>query len=266
MALPLISFLYFQEVSARPEVPELSIVFDSLGINSKPTNGNPHTTNQITQETYSEWKNRQNRPIYNEPRYYEPRDKHYYGSSAFSESDQNPHGRFSDRMSYKSGSDYHKCACQNSPTVKDIYNMMKVHNDQTKCILETIHKLLATVLSKQENQHKCCCSMNHCFKRDNVKTIEISEKNEIQEKYPSKNSNDKQIEKPPSSLKNDEIIQKKNEPTKCSKCSYKPDNTSETKDKSKKPMTIKCNNSNNEKKEKERTYSIQRYIKYLSLY
>lgn len=239
-------------------------MFDSLGINSKPSNGSPHTSNQITQETYNEWKNRQNPPMYKEPRYYESRDKHYYGSSAFCESDQNPYGRFSDRMSYKSSSDYHKCACQNSPTVKDIYNMMKIQNDQTKCILETIHKLLATVLSKQENQHKCCCSMNnHCFKSDNVKTTKSLEKNETQEKYQSNNSNDKQIEKPPSSLKNDEIIQKKNEPTTCSKCACKPDNLSETKDKSKKPRIVKCNNVNNEKKEKERTYSIQRYIKYM---
>lgn len=237
-------------------------MFESSENSLKSSNRNPsYATNQITQETYSEWKNRQNHsPVLKETRYFEPRDKHYYGSSSYSDCDQNPpYSRFSDRMSYKSDSENHKCNCHNTPTVKDIYNMMQVQNDQMKFILETIQKLLVTVLSNQQNVvHKCCCmKQNHCKHDDGFKTTESIQKNEIHEECQLKTSNDNQTEKPQISLKNDEIVQNKN-----SKHFSKPDTTSDNpKDQPKILKDTKCVNNNDEednKKEKERTFSIAR--------
>lgn len=241
--------------------------------NSKLLNRHPpyYTNSPNSHETYSEWKNRQNRspPVHKETRYYEPRDKQYYGSSSYSDCDKNPHSRFSDKMSYKSGSEYHKCACQNTPTVKDIYNMMQLQNDQMKFLLETIQKLLVTVLSNQQNQHKCCYSENgHCKNNDDSKT-EVFKKDVTQKECNSQHSNDNDIEKPQIDLKKTETVQKKNELNKNLKSSGKNDVTSVTKVKPKNPVNTRCDNSNDEKerrenkKEKERTYSILRYIEYL---
>ncbi|XP_029346844.1 uncharacterized protein LOC100167866 isoform X1 [Acyrthosiphon pisum] len=253
----------FQELLAKPEVPELSVVFDSSENNSKPLNRHPpyYTNSPSSHETYSEWKNRQNRspPVHKETRYYEPRDKQYYGSSSYSDC-ENPYSRFSDKISYKSGSDYHKCACQNTPTVKDIYNMMQLQNDQMKFLLETIQKLLVTVLSNQQNQHKCSCSENgHCKRDNDSKTTEVLKKDVIQKELNSQHSKDNNTEKPQTNLKKTEIVQKKNELNKNLKCSGKQDVTSVTKEKEKNPVNTICNNDNDEKdnkKEKERTYSI----------
>lgn len=253
-------------MSAKPEVPELSVVFDSSENNSKSLNKHsPYYTNsQNTHETYSEWKNRQNctPPIHKHTHYYEPRDKQYYGSSPYSDGHQNPYSHFSDKISYKSGSDCHKCTCQNTPTVKDIYSMMQLQNDQIKFLLETIQKLLVTVLSNQQNQHKCCCSENcHCKKDNNSKTTEVFKNDLAQEKYTSKYSLDNRTEKQQTNLK--KSVQSKNEPNQNLKCSSKPDITSVTKEKPKIPVDTKCDKSKDEEnnpKEKEKTYSIIRYM------
>lgn len=254
----------FQELSAKPEVPELSVVFDSSEKNSKSLNKHsPYYTNsQNTHETYSEWKNRQNctPPIHKDTRYYEPRDKQYYGSSPYSDCHQNPYSHFSDKVSYKSGSECHKCACQNTPTVKDIYSMMQLQNDQIKFLLETIQKLLVTVLSNQQNQHKCCCSENgHCKKDNDSKTTEVFKNDLTQEKYPPRYSHDNHTEKQQTNLKKSEVVQKKNKPNLNLKYSGKPDITSVTKEKPKIPVDTRCDKSKDEEnntKEKEKTYSI----------
>lgn len=173
-------------------------------------------------------------------------------------------------MSYKSGSDYHKCGCQNTPTVKDIYSMMQLQNDQMKFLLETIQKLLVTVLSNQQNQHKiCCCSENgHCKKENFSKTTEVFKKDVTQKEFTSQHTYDDNTEKPQANLKKIETVQKKNESNKNLKCSGKPDVTTVTKEKPKNPVNTRSDNSNDEKenkKEKEKTYSIIRYIKYLFL-
>lgn len=255
---------------ARPEVPELSVVFESSENNySKPSNKNlinpPYASSHSTQETYSEWKERQNRsPIHKEPRLYDSREKHYYGSSTYSDGDQNPYSHFSDRASYKSSSDYHKCACQNAPTVKDIYNMMQIQNDQIKFLLETIQTLLVTVLSNQQTNHKCCCFNNGNLKKnDDLKPTKMSKANDVIEEHQSQNSNDGQKEKPQNTFKKiNKTVPKKNESNKSSKCINK---IPVTKNKSKSPEGSKCSNDvdENNKKETERTYSIGRYIEYL---
>lgn len=255
-------------MSAKPEVPELSVVFDSSENNSKSLNKHsPYYTNsQNTHETYSEWKNRQNctPPIHKDTRYYEPRDKQYYGSSPYSDCHQNPYNHFSDKISYKSGSEYHKCTCQNTPTVKDIYNMMQLQNDQIKFLLETIQKLLVTVLSNQQIQHKCCCSENgHCKKDNNSKTTEAFKNDLTREKCPTKYSYDNHTEKQQTNLKKSEAVQKKNEPNQNVKYSDKPDITSVMKEKPKIPVDTRCDKSKDEEtntKEKEKTYSIIRYM------
>ncbi|XP_025204567.1 uncharacterized protein LOC112601267 [Melanaphis sacchari] len=254
---------HFQELSAKPEVPELSVVFDSSENNSKSLNRHPpyHTNSQNTHETYSEWKNRQNRspPVYKDTRYYEP-NKQYYGSSSYSDCDQNPYGRFSDKNSYKSGCEYHKCACQNTPTVKDIYSMMQLQNDQMKFLLETIQKLLVTVLTNQQNQHKCCCSENGHYKKVNdSKSTEVLEKEQAQEKCPSQYVHNNHTEKLQTNSKKSETVQKKNEPNQNVKYSDKPDITPVIKQKPKNSVSTRCDNSKDEKvntKEKERTYSV----------
>ncbi|XP_050423421.1 SCL-interrupting locus protein homolog isoform X2 [Adelges cooleyi] len=158
----------FQEIIAKPEVPELSLVFDSDN-NSKGSHKSPSTiTSRKTQETYNEWKCRQNRsPVRRENHYYEPREKPYSSTSSY-DYDHYTYNRFSDnqRSSYKSESECHKCSCQNTPTVKDIYSMMQMQNDQMKFLLETIQKLLVTVLANQQTSHKCCCSERENCKKD----------------------------------------------------------------------------------------------------
>lgn len=240
-------------------------MFESSEGNSKPSTRAPsYTSSQTTQETYGEWKHRQNRsPIHKEIHYYEPRDKNYYGSSSYSDCDQNPYGRLSDRTSYKSGSECHKCSCQNTPTVKDIYSMMQVQNEQIKFILETIQKLLLTVLTNQQSQHKCCSENSHHKKSDDFTTVKISKKNDVQEEFPSQISVDTEVENTTRiDKKKDEIVPKKNE---LDKSLTKPVVSSATKDKPKNlsKKVSKCRN-NNEKK-KERTYSIARYVKYFLL-
>ncbi|XP_060852790.1 uncharacterized protein LOC132930764 [Rhopalosiphum padi] len=254
---------HFQELSAKPEVPELSVVFDSSENNSKSLNRHPpYINSQNTHETYSEWKNRQNRspPVHKDTRYYEPRNKQYYGSSSYSDCDQNPYGHFSDKMSYKSGSECHKCACQNTPTVKDIYSMMQLQNEQMKFLLETIQKLLVTVLSNQQTQHKCCCSENGQCKKDNdSKTTEVFKNDLTQEKCPSQYSHSNHSEKLQTNLKKSETVQKKTKTKQNLKYSGKPDITSIEKEKPKIPVNTRCDNSKDEKdntKEKERRYSI----------
>lgn len=256
---------YFQELSAKPEVPELSVVFDSSENNSKPSNRNllSYANNQTSHETYSEWKNRQNRssPVLKETHNYDPHNKQYYGTSSYSDCDQNPYNHFSDKMSYKSGSDCHTCRCQNTPTVKDIHSMMQLQNDQIKFLLETIQKLLVTVLSNQQIQHKCCCSENgHCKKVNDSKTTEMLKKDETQKEFPPLRSNDNHSEKPQINFKETESVQKKTETNKNLKYCGKSD---ATKEKPKTPVNTKCGNSHDEKnnkKEKEKTYSIIRYI------
>lgn len=228
----------------------------------------PYTSSHTTQETYSEWKQRQNRsPIHKEPRYYDSREKHYYGSSMYSDCDQNPYGRFSDKASYKSGSDCHKtCACQNAPTVKDIYNMMQIQNDQIKFLLETIQTLLVTVLSNQQTHHKCCCS-NNGKNNDSFKATELAKTNDIPKEHQSQNSNDVQKEQPQTTLqKTDKLTRSKNVSNKRSKGVNKTDKTPITKNKPKSPESSQCNGDVNEKsnkKETERTYSTGRYTKHL---
>uniref|UniRef100_A0A2S2PE29 Uncharacterized protein n=1 Tax=Schizaphis graminum TaxID=13262 RepID=A0A2S2PE29_SCHGA len=264
---------HFQELSAKPEVPELSVVFDSLENNSKSLNRHPpYINSQNTHETYSEWKNRQNRspPVHKDTRYYEPHNKQYYGSSSYNNCDQNPYGHFSDKMSYKSSSECHKCACQNTPTVKDIYSMMQLQNEQMKFLLETIQKLLVTVLSNQQTQHKCCCSENgHCKKDNDSKTTEMFKNDLTQEKCPSQHSHSNNSEKLQTNLKKSETVQKKTKPKQNLKYSDKPNITSIEKEKPKTPVNTRSDNSKDEKentKEKERTYSIIRYMQYLFSY
>lgn len=256
-------------MSAKPEVPELSVVFETSENVSKSSNRNPsYATSQTTQETYNEWKNRQNHSPtrHKETRYYnELRGKQYYGSSSYSDCDQNPSNRFSDRTSYKSaGSEYHKCACQNTPTVKDIYNMMQVQNDQIKFLLETIQKLLVTVLSNQQTQHKCCCvEQIHCKKDDNLKKTELLTEEVVEDCQLKKCEN--QQEKSQTSLKNNETVLKKNKPNRISKDFNKSNIIPVTKCKPKNPKVTECDSAINkkDKTEKERTYSVARYVEYL---
>lgn len=235
-------------------------MFESSESNSKPsTRTASYAASHTTQETYSEWKHRQNRlPSHKEVRCYEPQNKNYYGSSSYSDCDQNPYGRFSDRTSYKSGSECHKCSCQNTPTVKDIYGMMQVQNEQIKFILETIQKLLLTVLSNQQNQHKCCYSENvHHEKSDNFTSAKVSKKKDMQEEFPSQNNVDNKVESTRIGTKKEETVQKKKE---LDKCLTKPVRTSATIDKPK-TLNVSISRNSNEKKrenQKERTYSIAR--------
>lgn len=250
-------------------------MFESSDNVSKLTDRNPsYAISQTTQETYSEWKNRQNRsPLLKETLYREPREKHYYASSAFSDCDQNPYSRFSDRMSYKSSSECQKCAGQSTPTVKDIYNMMQMQNDQMKFLLETIQKLLVTVLSNQQNQHKCCCfEKNYCKQNNDFKTSELFKKTEIltNECQLPNNNNNNLTDKPQNILKKDESVPKNNEPNENLKCINKPDVNTKmpaVKNKPQSPVVAKCDNNNDEKdtsKEKERTYSVVRYITFFT--
>lgn len=142
--------------------------------------------------------------------------------------------------------------------------MMQVQNDQMKFLLETIQKLLVTVLSNQQSQHKCCCfEKNHCKNDGNLKKTELLTK-EIVEDCRQQNC-DNQPEKPQTSLKNNEIPQKKSETNKRSKDVIKSNITPVTKDKPTNPKITRCDSGTNDednKIEKERTYSVVRYIKY----
>lgn len=223
-----------------------------------------YATSQTTQETYNEWKNRQNQSptCQKETRYYsEQRDKQYYSSSLYSDCDQNPYNRFSDRTSYKSaGSEYHKCACQNTPTVKDIYSMMQIQNEQMKFLLETIQKLLVTVLSNQQTHHKCCCSENpHSKKDEDLKKSELLTKDNSEDCQLKKYN---QLEKPQARIKKNKIIQKKNEPNKISN-NFNKINVIPQSQNIQKTKVTECDNSTNKednKINKEKTYSIARYV------
>lgn len=246
----------------------MSVIFDGSENSSKPSTKNPSyyaSSSKTTHETYSEWKNRQNRsPIHRETNYYEPRDKHCYGSSSYSDCDQIPYSNYSERMPNKSGSECHKCAYQSTPTVKDIYSLMQMQSDQMKFLLETIQKLLVTVLSNQQNQHKCCCFENsHCKKNDDLKKSEVLKINDTQKECHLKHSNDNHTIKSSSDLKKEELVQNKNEPNRRSNSVGISNTTSTSKDKPKNTKISKCdtNNSNDvkvDKKEKERTFSIAR--------
>lgn len=246
----------------------MSVIFDGSENSSKPHTRNPsyYPTSKTTQETYSEWKNRQNRsPIHKEANYYEQRDKYCYGSSSYSDCDQIPYSRYSERVPYKSDSECHKCAHQNSPTVKDIYTLMQMQSDQIKFLLETIQKLLATVLSNQQNQHKHCCCFenNQCKKNDDSNKEDILRKNDTEEEECQLNqSNINHTNNLPPDFKNEEFLEKKKEPSKKTNSLGTTDKTSRSKNKLKASKIIKCNSNNNEKvdkKEKERTFSIARY-------
>lgn len=210
--------------------------------------------------------------MHKETRYYETRGKPYYGSSTYSDCDQNACNRFSDRVSYKSSGECHKCVCQNAPTVKDIYNMMQIQNDQMKFLLETIQKLLVTVLSNQQNQHKCCCFDNgHCKNSNNFKMTESSKTNEVQEQCQLQSTNNDQTEKQQQQQANlkktDQIAHKKIELNKTSKGHSNPDSkTLASKGKRINAHAFKCVNGNDKKKETERTYSIGRYVEYIFYY
>lgn len=216
------------------------------------------TTNHTTRETYSEWKNRQNRsPICNETRY-EPRDKNYYGTLSY-DYDHNPYSRISDNVSHKIINDYHKCACQNTPTVRDIYNMMQLQNDQMKFLLETIQKLLVSVLSNQQNQHKCCCfEHGYCKKDDNLKNTEFLKKNNTQEESELQNSVDDHLEKSQINLKKNEENLKMSESNNSAKPVIKPNITTTNEEQPKSTEVIKCSNKKINIKEKETTYSVVR--------
>jgi hypothetical protein len=241
----------------------LSVIFDGSENSSKPSTRNPsnYATSKTTPETYSEWKNRQNRsPIHKETNYYEQRDKPCYGSSSYSDCDQIPYSRYSERMPYNSDRECHKCVHQNSPTVKDIYSLMQMQSDQIKFLLETIQKLLVTVLSNQQNQHKhCCCFENNQSKiSDDSNKAEILKKNDTKKKCQLNHSNDNHTNKILPNLKNEELLQKKNKPNKRSNSVGTIDTTSRSKDKPKTSKII-SNNEEVDKKEKERTFSIARY-------
>lgn len=253
-------FWYLQEITARTEVPELSVVFESSESNAKMSNSPSYATRQSAQETYgsyNEWKNRKTSPVHKETRYYEPRNKHSYGSPAYSDCDQNPYNRFTDKISYKSSNDYHNCACQNTPTVKDIYIMMQMQNEQIKFLLETVQKLSITLLSNQQNQHKCCCFINsHCQNLNNIKPT-VSKTSET----PAECELDHFTEKPQTSLKKDKNIPGKNESNKGSKLN-KSDNILVSKDKVKQQVIRKVSDSEKDNQhERERANSAARYIK-----
>lgn len=182
--------------------------------------------------------------------------------------DQNPYSRFSDKISYKSESECHKCACENSPTVKDIYNMMQLQNDQIKFLLETVQKLLVTVVTYQPNQHKCCCfEHEHCKKNDSSKTTKLFQKNETRKECVLENSTEllSHTEKPHTSLNKNENKQKENESNKNSISLIKSNIAPVTQEESKNTRATKCISSDNRdkinnSKEKERTYSVVRYV------
>lgn len=177
-------------------------------------------------------------------------------------------------MSYKSGSECHKCAGQSTPTVKDIYNMMQMQNDQMKFLLETIQKLLVTVLSNQQNQHKCCCfEKNYCRQNNDFKASEMFKKTEtLTNECPLPYCNNNLTDKPQNILKKDESVPENNEPNENSKCINKPDVNSKmpaAKNKSQNPLVAKSDNSNDEKdtsKAKERTYSVLRFVTFIVQY
>lgn len=140
---------------------------------------------------------------------------------------------------------------------------MQIQNDQIKFLLDTIQKLLVTILSNQQNQYKCCCFKNNQCKKDNdYKTSElIKNVNDTQEGCQLQHS-DNNIGKTQIDLEINDIVQKKNEQT-ISKCSNKQNIKSVTTDKPKILKVSKHNKSNNATiniKEKERTYSVARYF------
>lgn len=146
--------------------------------------------------------------------------------------------------------------------------MMQIQNDQIKFLLETIQKLLVTILSNQQNPHKCCCFKNNqCKKSDDEITTEfIKNKNDTQEGCQLQNVNNDHIEKPQIDLKNNNIIQEKNEQSTISKCSKKQNIKIVANDKPKISNISKRNNSDDATdniKEKEKTYSVARYITFL---
>ncbi|VVC28645.1 Hypothetical protein CINCED_3A009822 [Cinara cedri] len=265
----------YQVISARTEVPELSIVFDSSESIAKAKVSNSpsyYATRQSAQETYgsyNEWKNRKTSPVNKETRFYEPREKHSCGSSSFTDCNQNPYNYFTDKVSYDSSNNYHKCACQNAPTVKDIYNMMQMQNDQIKFLLETVQKLSMT-LSNQQNQHKCCCFLNsHCKNVNDNKPTELLKTSENPVNCQLDKLNDNSTEKPLNSLKKGKSVPEKNESNKGSKPLMKPDNISKdrskplskqdsiSKDRSKQQIIREvADNEKDNKKDIERTNSV----------
>lgn len=170
-------------------------------------------------------------------------------------------------MSYKSGSECHKCAGQSTPTVKDIYNMMQMQNDQMKFLLETIQKLLVTVLSNQQHQHKCCCfEKNYCKQNNDFKTSDVCKKTEIQtNECPLSCFNNNVPDKPQNILKKDESVPENNKSNENSKLIDTSDVNSKrpaAKNISQNPLAAKSDNDNVEKdtsKAKERTFSVIRY-------
>lgn len=255
-------------------------MFDSSETKAKVSNIAPsyYATKQSVQETYgsyNEWKNRKTSPVQKETRYYEQRDKPSCGSSSYTEYDHNPYSRFTDKTSYKSSSDYHKCTCQNTPTVKDIYNMMQIQSDQIKFLLETVQKLSMTLLSSQQNQPKCCCYVNsHCQNVNNNKPIELIKTIETPSECQLDNLNANLTKKPQISINKDEIVPEKNIPNKGSKqpeSIFLPkdrpkqlDNISLFKDRPKQQIIRKVDdNEKDNKKEKKRTNSAARYFNYL---
>lgn len=146
--------------------------------------------------------------------------------------------------------------------------MMQIQNDQMKFLLETIQKLLVTMLSNQQNQHRCCCFDNgHCKNSNNFKMTESSKTNEVQEECHSQSTKDDQTEKPQQQQANlkktDKIAHTKIELNKSSNGHSNPNGkTLAFKDKHTNSQAFKCDNGKDKKKETERTYSIERYIGY----
>lgn len=140
---------------------------------------------------------------------------------------------------------------------------MQIQSDQMKFLLETIQKLLVTVLSNQQNPHKCCCfENNQCKKSDDFKAPEFFKNmNDSQEKCQLQNYNDNNTEKQQTNVKTDDVVQDKTEQNIKSKCSIKQNITS-VKNKPKNSKVYKCDKNNDEKdiKEKETICSALRYM------
>lgn len=142
---------------------------------------------------------------------------------------------------------------------------MQLQNEQIKFLLENMQKMLVTVLSNQQSQNKCCCfnTNNHCVKNNDFNSSKLLKSNETQERSQLQNPNDVQTEKLQTNVQNkDEKMLNKNP-----KCGGKLDNiTPVTVENPKKSQTTKCNGCDNSekdsKKEKERTYSVVRYINF----
>lgn len=149
---------------------------------------------------------------------------------------------------------------------------MQIQNDQIKFLLETIQKLLGTMLSNQQNQHRCCCFDNgHCKNSNNFKMTESSKTNEVQEESQLRSTKDDQTEQQQQQQANlkktDKIAHKKIKLNKNSKGHSNPNGkTLASKDKCTNPQAFKCVNGKDKKKETERTYSIGRYIEYIFYY